>query len=185
MSQKPTKWGIKVYSIADGLNGHLLSGTVYMGSETFASRTRYAHLAKTSQIVMTLMNPYLGKGYHLYTNRFYTSVQLAQELDRQGTINNLRKDLPAAIRGTKKNKLSLPVGGCQVFRNDRMMVCAWRPKKKNICMLSTGQWSHSKINRYSKEWKGNDNKAESCSPIQSIHEWCRFFRSTMCLLQFQ
>ena len=144
MPQKPTKWGIKVYSIADSLNGYLLDGIIYTGSETYSSTSQYSHLPKTTQIVMNLVTPFLDNGYHLFTDRFYTSIPLAEELeDRKtrltGTINNTRVDLPDTIRGTRKNKFTLPANGYMAFRRGRQMLAAWRPeKKKNVFILSTG-----------------------------------------------
>ena len=55
MPQKPTKWGIKVYSIADSLNGYLLDGIIYTGSETYSSTSQYSHQPKTTQIVMRIL----------------------------------------------------------------------------------------------------------------------------------
>ena len=84
MSQKPTKkWGIKLYSIADSSNGYILDST---GSETHTDTTIYSNLPKTTQVVMKLITPYLDKGYHLYTDRFYTSTILSSELEIRNTI---------------------------------------------------------------------------------------------------
>ena len=144
MPQKPTKWGIKIYSIADSINGYLLNFVVYTGSETNLTTGTYAHLPKTTQLVMNLVSPYLDKGYHLYTDRFYSSVLLAKELENRGTrftgtLNINRVNLPDAIRSSKKKRFSLPIGGYRAFRDGRSMVSAWRPKKKKyIFMLSTG-----------------------------------------------
>ena len=85
MPQKPTKWGIKLYSIADSSNGYILDSIVYTGSETHTDTTIYSNLPKTTQVVMKLITPYLDKGYHLYTDRFYTSTILSSELEIRNT----------------------------------------------------------------------------------------------------
>ena len=147
MPQKPTKWGIKLYSLADSLNGYILDILVYTGSETQTNPV-YSHLPKTSQTVMHLVTPYLDSGYHVYTDRFYSSTTLSETLESRsthftGTVNNNRKDLPDVIRSTPGKKFSLPAGGYKAFRRGRSMIAAWRPekKKKNIFMLSTGYTS--------------------------------------------
>ena len=84
MPMKPTKWGIKVYSIADSLNGYLLDCVVYTGSQTRTNPT-YQHLPKSSQVVLHLVTPYMDNGYHLYTDRFYTSTTLAETLEARDT----------------------------------------------------------------------------------------------------
>lgn len=144
MPQKPTKWGIKVYSIADSANCYMLGCIVYTGSETYSSGSPYANLPKTTQVVMNLVEPYLDKGYHLYTDRFYSSVPLATQLATRstqftGTVNNRRAHLPQHVRETGRSKISIRPNGCKAFRHDRMFVAVWRPekKKKNIYM-STG-----------------------------------------------
>lgn len=147
MPMKPTKWGIKVYSIADSLNGYLLDCVVYTGSQTRTNPT-YQHLPKSSQVVLHLVTPYMDNGYHLYTDRFYTSTTLAETLEARdtrftGTLNNTRKDIPEVIRSKKNKKFSLPSGGYRAFRRGRSLVTAWKPKKKkkNIFMLTTGHTS--------------------------------------------
>ena len=57
---------------------------------------KYQHLPISSQIVMTLLEPLLGKGYCLTTDNFYTSPQLAELLlshktDCYGTKNLMKR----------------------------------------------------------------------------------------------
>ena len=67
------------------------------------------HLPITTRIVLSLMDPLLGKGYCLYTNNFYTSPTLADTLvdfntDTIGTVKVARKDVPAKIKDAKLKK---------------------------------------------------------------------------------
>ena len=100
MPKKNVKWGIKLFSVADSRNGYLLNTLIYTGAETLddASAT-YTSLPQPAQVVMR----YLHKGYHLFTDRYYTSVPLVQALqDAQttftGTTQRQRVDLPDDIR---------------------------------------------------------------------------------------
>ena len=71
MPQKPTKWGIKAFLLADAANGYLLNCLVYTGAQTleFADAS-YESLPIPAQVAMNLMGQwYLGKGYHLFTDR--------------------------------------------------------------------------------------------------------------------
>ena len=147
MPQKPTKWGIKLYSLADSLNGYILDIHVYTGSETQTNPV-YSHLPKTTQIVTHLVTPFLDSEYHLYTDIFYFITTLSETLESRnthftGTVNNNRKDLPDVIRSTPSKKFSLPAGGYKAYHCGRSMIAAWRPKKKkkNMFMLSTGYTS--------------------------------------------
>jgi hypothetical protein len=71
--QKPTKWGLHVYVIADSTNG-------YYGSTTTRS-LMHPELTFTSRIVLELMSKAQNitheKVYHPYTDRFYTNLHLA------------------------------------------------------------------------------------------------------------
>jgi hypothetical protein len=79
---KPTPWGIKAYVLADSATGYMYSVLPYYGKETqLLDRPGLNH---TTKVVLTLMAPVAGRGYDLYTDRFYTSPQLALGL---GTID--------------------------------------------------------------------------------------------------
>ena len=72
MPQKPTKWGIKAFLLADAANGYLLNCIVYTGARTLeGANAVYSTLLQPAQIVMELMGrKYLHKGYHLFTDRY-------------------------------------------------------------------------------------------------------------------
>ena len=60
-------------------------------------------LNHTTKVVLTLMAPLAGRGYDLYTDRFYTSPQLALELGTidttlTGTAMSNRKNMPLAVK---------------------------------------------------------------------------------------
>ena len=142
MPQKPTKWGIKAFTMADGANGYMLNVLVYTGAQTLeGADSRYESLPVPGRVVMDVIEPYLDKGYHCFTDRYYSSVPLVQALqERQttftGTIMKNRADLPDPIRLP-----SFRLGGGEVvsYRCDRMMVLAWRAesKKKPLIMITS------------------------------------------------
>ena len=72
MPQKPTKWGIKAFLLADAANGYLLNCIVYTCAQTLeGANAAYSILPQPVQIVMELMvGKYLYKGYHLFTDRY-------------------------------------------------------------------------------------------------------------------
>ena len=154
MPNKPTKWGVKCFTLADSSNGYVLNVLVYTGSETLEG-VAYPTLPQAARIVLHLTTPYQGKGHHVYTDRYYTSIPLAQSLHAQntaftGTINQNRADLPDEIRGGCR----LAGGEVVAFRRDHLMALAWRAekKKKPVLMLSTSASAATAIvqsqNRY-------------------------------------
>jgi Transposase IS4 len=140
---KPTKWGLRVYVLADSETGYVSVLVPYYGSPTTASLVR-PDLPFTSRITLHLCQKLLqssnGTGFHLYTDRFYTGVDLGKELLKigihtTGTIMANRKGLPAAIKQNKK--LKLPKHDVLGFRkDDEMMALAWKDKR-NVFVYST------------------------------------------------
>jgi hypothetical protein len=79
------------------------------------------------------------EGYHLFTDRNYSSVHLAQELDNRkclttGTIIAGRVGNPKPVRqgSTKKMKR----GGTCAYRNGNVMIMGWKDKRV-VLMMST------------------------------------------------
>lgn len=68
MPQKPTKWGIKAFTLTDAANGYLLNSIIYTGAQTLDDADpAHNDLPQPARVVMHLMGSYLKKGYHIYT----------------------------------------------------------------------------------------------------------------------
>ncbi len=85
--KKPTKWGIKIFVNSESLTGYVLTYDVhvYTGStsdDTDSSDNR----GSTHRTVMKLMEEYLNKGHTLFTDNFYTSPLLYQDLKKQWNV---------------------------------------------------------------------------------------------------
>ena len=76
MPKKPTKWGIKAFTMADSATGYMVNILPYMGAETLDNASaEFLSLPQPARVVLDLMGPYLNRGHHLFTDRYYTSVQ--------------------------------------------------------------------------------------------------------------
>ena len=106
MRKKPTKWGIKAFTLADS-SSYVLNTILYTGSETLqGARNDFSHQPQPAQVVMHLNDTYLDSGRHMFTDRYYTSIRLAQALSERntaftGTSNKNRAELPDNIRQGK------------------------------------------------------------------------------------
>lgn len=140
--KKPTKWGLKVFVLSDSRSGYVHSFEPYYGSSTTESLVR-PDLPFTSRIVLHLANNLVsggnaGSGFHIFTDRYYTSLELADELKKMkihltGTVMPNRKGLP---EGIKKGKLKLKKHETKAFRHqNNTLVLAWRDKR-DVVMLS-------------------------------------------------
>lgn len=75
---KPTKWGIRIYVLADTSNGYIYSILPYYGSITTEILIR-PELPGTSRIVLHLYSTLLNKlpnpeEYHIFCDRYYSSL---------------------------------------------------------------------------------------------------------------
>lgn len=99
--KKPTKWGIRVYSLADSNTGYICCILPYYGTLSTELLVR-PDLPVSSRIPIHLYKMLLEKilgtqRHHMYTDRYYTSYVLAQELAKlkchiTGTILMNRKE---------------------------------------------------------------------------------------------
>lgn len=94
---KRHRFGVKLFIIVDCKSGTILDFIVYVGSDT--DYEYQDHLGISGSIVMTLMEPYLGKGHNLYVDNWYTSPTLFRELHLNktgacGTVRSNRSGFP-------------------------------------------------------------------------------------------
>ena len=142
MPNKPVKYGIKAFTMADSKNGYVLNVLPYTGRDTLQeASTEYIDLPQPARIVLHVIELYLNKGHHVFTDRYYTSIPLAQALtDRSmsftGTSMRNRVELPDPIRLTPTRFADDEV---KAFRADRLLALEWRAakKKKSLIMIST------------------------------------------------
>lgn len=108
---KPVKRGMKAFVLADSSNGYVFGFKLYLGKSTYDDAT---NLLKTTKVVKELcqavnerkMNPSLW--HHVYTDRYYTSPELARELGAinfllTGTVMNNRKGLPSEFKEKRQS----------------------------------------------------------------------------------
>jgi len=75
-----------------------------LGVRCWMTHTLFEALPQAARVVIELVEPYLDQGQHVFTDRYYTSIPLAQALHNcatsfTGTANKTRADLPNQIRG--------------------------------------------------------------------------------------
>ena len=100
------------------------------------SDPQYSHLPQPARIVLTLSSDYLDQGRTIYTDRYYTSIPLAQTLESlqtsfMGTCVRNRQQIPQIFR---ENKFHLSDGEVRAFRSGHVLALAWRAlvKRKNL-----------------------------------------------------
>lgn len=109
--KKPTKWCVRVYTMTDSNTGYICGIFSYYGSFTTEKLIK-PDLPISARILLHLCTMLLKKipgtqGHHMFTDRYYTSFILAEELFKlkchlTRTILTNRKNLPNQI---KKNNI--------------------------------------------------------------------------------
>lgn len=108
--QKPTKWGIRIFVLTDAKSVYVYGILPDYGKLASQDLIK-PDLPISSRIVLHLCNKLLHSvpsyaGYHVYTDRYYTSLVLAEELLQikchiTGTIQKNRKHIPQGISNPK------------------------------------------------------------------------------------
>ena len=135
VKNKPNPWGLKIYALSGSKSGYMHNILLYAGKQTpLLQLPTHSH---TTKVVLTLVDYLQDKGHDLYTDRFYTSVELADELTKlgfsiTGTIQKSRKFLPTKIKKLQK----MSKGSTLTFKKNEKMVLAWMDKRI-VFMLST------------------------------------------------
>ena len=93
---KRHRFGLKLFVLCDCKSGYVQDIILYTGSETHLD---HEEEGLPSNVVKTLMSPYLDKNHILYVDNWYTSPLLFEYLlSRQtgacGTVRRRRKHLP-------------------------------------------------------------------------------------------
>lgn len=104
MPQKPTNGASRHSLLLMGL--WLLNVLLYTGAQTLENADpAFAALPVPGRVVMDVLEPYLNRGHHAFTDRYYSSIPLTKELLSHGTlftgtIMKNRIGLPAELRSS-------------------------------------------------------------------------------------
>ncbi|KAK2574890.1 hypothetical protein KPH14_008342 [Odynerus spinipes] len=149
--KKPTKWGIRVYTMADSNTGYICGILPYYGSLTTEKLIR-PDLPISARIPLHLYTMLLEKvpgsqGHHMFTDRYYTSFILAEELLKlkcylSGTILTNRKHLPNQIEKPKFGRKSTVA-----FRKGNTLVLSWKDKRVVTCLTNWNNAGMTSVRR--------------------------------------
>ncbi|XP_067270815.1 piggyBac transposable element-derived protein 4-like [Pseudorasbora parva] len=128
MKNKPTRWGYKLFVLADSLCGYTWDFFIYEGKVNAVESKGISY-----DSVMHLADErLLGYGYKLFVDNFYTSPKLFRDL--------LAKKIWACgtVRANRigHSKKQAPRGNIRWFREDNLLFVEWKDKR-DVLMCST------------------------------------------------
>ena len=136
VKQKPIKWGFKSYTLCDSETAYNCYFEMYTGQNVPPGEHGLTH-----DLVMRLMQPYVGQGYRLFTDNYYTSHALAESLiasntDLVGTVRSNRHGFPDRLKQSKHFERHGARGDMRNERVDRTVYVQWLDKR-SVTVLST------------------------------------------------
>lgn len=134
---KPGRFGIKAFTLAESTSGYVLNSKIYTGKENNEVQKDLGRKA-----VMSVLQPYLDKGFYAFMDNYYTSVALFEELEERktlacGTVRANRVALPREICGVKEKAVKdLKRGECLYRQKGNLTCVTWRDRKP-VSVLAT------------------------------------------------
>ena len=147
-NKRHARFGIKKFQLCDSHSGYVCHVSLYAGKE-LDQREDEEDVGQGHAVVMELMRSggYLDKGYHLYTDNFYTKPALADALVEKltpltGTVASNSVGLPDSMKTDKRRKLKLrlKVGEMRYMRQGLKLLVGFREKAsqdKPVLVMST------------------------------------------------
>ena len=135
---KPTKWAIKLWVLADSSNGSTCDFNVYVGKD---ARRNVSEHGLGYDVVMRPIGRLFNQGYRLFIVNFYTSMQLLQDLlgdgvAATGRVSENRRGFPRGLRNSKQWAKGKEHDSMRWDRVGECLALQWKDNKI-VSMLST------------------------------------------------
>ncbi|CAI5678208.1 unnamed protein product [Oreochromis niloticus] len=154
MVANPTKWGLKFFVLAD-VNGYIIDFKPYTGKSTLSSGKGVSFDVVTSLVD----KDYLGSGYIVYCDNFYTSPALFQHLKKQGfgacgTYREGRLGVPSSQENALHKRS--PRGSIRWIRDGDLLFVKWLDSREvSICTTVHPVYSGDTVLRWQKNEDGH------------------------------
>ena len=175
IKNKPTKWGVKLWVLADSSNGYTCDFDIYIGKN---SQHEVSAKGLGYDVVMKLVGPLVNQGYHLYFDNFYTSVQLVQDLwevgiPACGTAAENRRGFPVSMKNGKDWAKGKDRGNMRWHREGVCLAVQWKDNRV-VTMLSTIDTANKYVMVDRKEKIDNKWQTIQVKQPQAIHSYNQF-----------
>lgn len=141
---KPTKYGIKIFCLADAKLFYTTNMEIYCGQQPEGP---YRKSNSAEDIVMRLAEPIYGSGRNITADNWFTSLKLVKALEKKkisyvGTVRKNRRELPPSFT-TPKNRIQYDsIFG---FTKNETLVSYVPKKGRTVVLLSSKHTSTSTL----------------------------------------
>jgi hypothetical protein len=163
-----------LFILAESDTGYVHSIIPYYGKITEVCNLPFPYKPFTTRIVISLMDHLVLsvsgiQGYHLFTNQYYSSVDLAKELDKRecyttGTIIARRVGNSKLVRQVALKKMKC--GDISGYRNVNILVMGWKDKRV-VLIVST--YHDTSMEKFQKRGKQKEIQKPVCVLESSTH----------------
>lgn len=165
---KPHKWGYKIYCLAN--ENYLLHFEIYEGKED-----KKAGESATANTVLRMVQPFENKQHILFTDSWFTSPTLAEELSRRGisscgSVRSNRKGMPKISQNVIDE---LHRGEWMQLQKGEVTLAVWKDQMTmRVLYNHRSPTDVASLNR----WSENGNRISLGCP-QAIHDYFYHSRS--------
>ncbi|KAJ8910350.1 hypothetical protein NQ315_004549 [Exocentrus adspersus] len=130
IKNKRARYGIKFYSLCTP-DGYVLNLQIYSGKGEEIQGN-----SKIESLVISLLEPYLDRGHHVFMDNFYNGLNLCKKLLKRkthctGTLRRNRKGNPTVVTTAKLRK------GEHVWRRcKKVYVSKWKDKREVLSITT-------------------------------------------------
>ena len=138
ISNKPVRFGFKVFALCDSTFHYLFNFKIYTGRD----QPGQVEHGLAHNIVIELMQPLSGQGYQLYTDNFYTSPGLFSDLSDNhntvaaGTCQTDRRGFPDVLKNVKPFQRHAERGSIRFVSDGNIVHLEWKDKRP-VTVIST------------------------------------------------
>eukprot|EP00117_Sycon_ciliatum_P038607 scpid58239/ scgid28658/ PiggyBac transposable element-derived protein 4 len=128
---KPVKFGIKVFALCDSNSSYLCNFKIYTGR----AEAGQADVGLAHRTVVELLEPYWHQGYHVFTDNFYSSPELYNNLSDNyntracGTCQVNRRGISRSFKNSKEFQRRANRSDMRYVREGSLIQLQWMDKR--------------------------------------------------------
>lgn len=163
---KPHKWGINCWNVAESCTGYVWNAELYQGK-----RNNETEVGMYKTLVSRMCQPLFDRGHHLYMDNLFSSPELyttlaANQLGACGTLRVNRVGTPDEIKATKMKKGD----DMRSVRDGHMMFISWFDKRQ-VNVVSTVHNASTFVKAV--RARGQNDRREVDKPVlYAVHGRC-------------